>query len=100
MKIKLGGRGSGKTTEMIKLAHETDSLIICHNEAAARYAKGLAKSLEIDIIPPISLTKILHGSMKGSSVRKVIIDNAELCLKSLFVGVEIKGISMTEEDNK
>ena len=97
MKLLWSGRRAGKTTKAILLAHETGAyLIVINREEALRVSK-LADAMDKPIRFPVTIEEFLHGGMKGSYVRNLVIDNADEIFNRIFDGFEIEMITFTGE---
>lgn len=69
-----GGRGSGKTTRLIQMAHERNLYIICTNQQRVREIMVMAKAMQMSIPFPITVAELpLHGTY----IKKVLVDNVE-----------------------
>ena len=82
-------RGTGKTTDIIKLAHENDAIIVC---AVPRYVQQLAEALGYEHIQVIDYaTYILFANNYQKSF---VIDEIDGLLNKL----KVIGYSLSEED--
>lgn len=87
----IGGRSSGKTMNLMLLAKETGSAIVCSNPAAMR-AKSHAYGLTgIDFI---SYEDLMSGECENTNV---MIDEIEEFIKS-NVECKLTGYSLSNED--
>lgn len=85
MKIIYKSRGTGKTTELVKLSASTQTPIICINP---RYISDVAKELGLIIPQPISIK-----DYKPFSNEKILVDDAEYVLSHLIGKIECMTIS-------
>lgn len=83
MKIIVGGRASGKTTELIQESAETGYRIITFNCDAARQIYMQAKGMGYDILRPISAMEYVlkPGSFEQDGI---LIDDLENTLGTIF----------------
>ncbi len=97
MKVIFNGRGMGKTTKAIKMANETGGYLLVHSyDEAVRLSRlpGDQKPLRF----PVTYQEFLSGKMRGSFVRNVVIDNAEMFLREVTGGVSVDAITLTTEE--
>lgn len=90
-----GGRKVGKTTELIKKAHEEQLYILCPNRQMAEYIFKRAKEIGLDIPYPITIEDL---PLK-SNVEEVLVDEAENVLSQL-IRKRIVGMSTSMEIRK
>jgi len=91
MKVIVRPRAMGKTTALLKFAHEEEALIICHKYSEAqRLWKIIRKNgWEEDeygcggIPEPVSWES-MPCSIKSKSYRAIVIDNVDLVLNGLL----------------
>lgn len=95
-KIILGGRQSGRTTQLIKESEKTGYPIICSHEAAAQSVKKRAAEIGCVIPDPIalSLQKITNGSLEReiSGYNGVLVDELDYLINSIFSGKFAGGV--------
>ena len=83
-------RRAGKTTEAIKLAHETTGYIVCHSIEEARRISGLADELGLPIRLPITYAELIESGMQSAYPNQaLIIDNADQFFNWLVKGRHI-----------
>lgn len=97
MKIVVRRRGSGKTTELIKECAAKGGYIVCHNDQAARHIQRLARKMNLSIPFPLTFEEFTGGHYYSAGVRRVYIDNLELCIKNVS-RVPIETITMSSND--
>lgn len=104
MKIIYGAAGSGKTRELIKLASMGGyKLIVCHSRDEARRIFNLSmqmledKEIEKEISFPITYWEFSHNLYFAPNVEAVLIDNADMFLRSIS-SAKIEAISLTKEE--
>lgn len=100
MNLVIGGRRAGKTTKLIKMAHHYDACILVINKAEAERVSVQAEEMDKPIRYPVTFSEFFSGRMRGSSVRKILIDNAEQFIEHACFGLDIEAISLTHGDGK
>jgi hypothetical protein len=88
----------GKTTEIIKIAAENYSYIVClsHRECA-RVAK-YAEELGLKIPFPMTMDEFMNGRFYRPGIKGgFVIDNAEAIIQRLAKGVTVRAMSVNEE---
>lgn len=96
MKVIARDRGSGKTHDLIKMARQTDSTIVCANKCAANCVGKQAEEMKIRIKSPISISDLPYIG-RGA---RILIDNAECVLSTLLPNNEIIGLTITKSDDR
>lgn len=96
MEVIYKARRLGKTTEVIKKAAETKAYIIVPNEQQKREVLRRAEEMKVNIRNPVTWAEFQQDQMRGSWVRNVVIDNADLILQQVFADLKIEAISLTE----
>ena len=99
MKVIYKGRGEGKTTKLIEESAQTGIYILCANRSAAQNIFNQAHDLNLNIPFPVTVEEYFrtHG-FRGSFIREVLIDDADLVLQTVFDQVRIDEISLTNPD--
>lgn len=88
-----GRRQCGKTTELIKIAHEEHLYIVCASRQRVNHISKLAREMELDIPLPISVDEL---PLRSPFIKKVLIDDIEDIL-SYVIGKPIyQGTSSME----
>lgn len=93
-----GGRGSGKTTELIHRSMETGIPIVTGDEVRAR--RIWEKASELDGVFPGTYTikEVLDGALRGTTITTVMIDDAEPIIEYALrkiLGVEVIAATIT-----
>lgn len=96
MKKIIRPRQTGKSSELIRIAEETNAYIIVANRARAVCLADLARQQGRNILFPVTLQEYERYRFRGSDVRHVLIDDADAVLAYVFKEVEIDAITMTE----
>ena len=89
------GRREGKTTELIKMAHERGGYIVCLNRTEAQRVFEHAMELGMLIRLPITFHEFLRGDYRTKGVSEVYIDNLEIALAQM--PLPVYAISLTPQ---
>lgn len=105
MIILKGGRGCGKTYQLIQMSVQNHIPILVANNMQREHILNMAKEMgyENEIIDPIILHNYLnsHGIMRSKIYNKgIYIDNVDHVLDKLFEGVKINAITYRIEEPK
>ena len=98
MKKIIKPRGAGKTTELIKLSHDTWTYILVTNAKRQKEVFSMARKIGIDIPNPVTVDDYMRTQFKGSYIKNILIDDAEDVLKCFLSRVNIDAITLTKED--
>ena len=85
--ITIGGRNSGKSTHLIKRAHEEGLYILVSNERRAADMFKQAKEMNLDIPFPITVKEYFRSSgLIGTSATRngILIDDFDLIFNKIF----------------
>ena len=88
------GRGTGKTTELIRLSASQGIPIIAPTMWMANAIKKQARELGVDIPEPTTINKIVN---QGGRPGKYLIDELEMCLREL--GIDPVAVSSNMEES-
>lgn len=96
--IIVGGRRSGKTTEIIQLSAENGRYILVKDKNEADNLAKLAIKLGFNIPYPVTIQEVGNGKLKDSIIRRdgLYVDNA-LALLEQMIEVPIAGASINYE---
>lgn len=94
MQLIAGPRGSGKTAEAIKLANEHGAYLAVRNKKFAREVYHREGYPDLDRFP-ITHEALQRGTLRGSNVKKVVIDDLDAFLASVIPGLRIQGMTVT-----
>ena len=97
MKIRTGARRAGKTYDSIKLAAETGAYLVCMDKAEAYRIQEQALSMGADILFPITFSELLDTRRLIGTRAKLVIDNADIFLRTICAPYELVGISVGAE---
>ena len=100
MNIICRGRCEGKTTELIKLAHNDGGVIVCLSQDEAYRISIEAEKMKMDISYPITFNEFIEGRFYKPGIESFYIDNAELLIQKMARGVPVKAITMSPGDDK
>lgn len=99
MRIRVGGRASGKTTEMLRLAMETPDAIWVVGTAAE--ALNIERMVRQDYGPLRKLRIVVAHALRSPNLDglegRLFIDNADLILRR-WTHLPIAMVTMTDED--
>lgn len=85
MRYILGPRGSGKTTELIRLSAEHGYYIVCANRYVVRHIRNLALDMGLNIPTPITYDTLMNSDFgRGRRVPGILIDDLGVFLMSLL----------------
>jgi len=96
MKIIYKSRGSGKTTDLIKLSAENGGYIVCHTKKEATRISRTAEKMNLSIPFPMTYMEFIENRYYAPNVKTVYIDNVDLFFESISK-VEIGAITLTKE---
>lgn len=94
MKVVMLPRQGGKTTQMLQLAQETFSYIVCPTMADVERLWALAREMELNIPQPISWVEFTSGRYRPAGIKGFLIDDVDRCLQGM-TRVDIKAITLT-----
>lgn len=100
LKLVTGGRGSGKTAELIKLAHNELLYIVVADERRARFLFEQAHEMGYDILYPLTLRECKYNPNNPYvlSGKGIIVDDAQDILSEIL-GCRVRGISVNVMDD-
>lgn len=98
MDIIMDYRQTGKTTELIKMSAEKNEYILVANRQRASEVQRMAQNMGLNILYPITLHEYLDTRMRGSFIKNILIDDADLILQEIFNTVTIDCITMSKEN--
>lgn len=94
MQVIVRPRQGGKTTEMLRMAAENFSYIVCPTRKDVDRLWQLARTLDVDIPHPITWDEFVQGRYHLAGVGSFVIDDLDRCVQYMS-HVEIKAISVT-----
>lgn len=98
--IILGKIGDGKTVELIKISAKTGIYILVTTRIRANHLFKQAKNMGYDIPYPVVIDDYFRDKFTGSSIRQdgLLIDDVDDVLKTIFNGVNIRAVSLTNDN--
>ena len=100
MKKIIRPRQAGKSSELIRIAEETNAYIIVATRARAVCLADLAQKQGRNILFPVTWGEYERSRFKGSYVRRILIDDADAVLEQVFKEVTIDAITMTGQGSE
>lgn len=83
MKVIIGERATGKTTELIKEAADTGYYIVCNSPRDCYRIQDQAKQMGLNIPFPITHQEFVDQRFYGKGVKGVLIDDVERLLQTI-----------------
>ena len=88
-------KGCGKTTMLLEYSDNTGKYILTANERTKSMLKHQAKDLGFNIPEPVTVNEYFSsGKLKGSYIKDVLIDDADMVLQQVFDTVNISIMTM------
>lgn len=103
MKVIAKPRGAGKTTEVIKEASKLNGYIVCEDKVRVQEIAEQARRMNININLPMTYKDLEEARYyKGKTLKptKILIDNVDNLLHSMFRDVNIDTITVTTNSPK
>lgn len=94
MKIIQGARGSGKTTQLIEMAHKNGGYIVCKNP---HQVAEMARDMNLSINFPLEYWEFLERHYFDKGIKEFYIDNVEFLIQQLS-RVPVAAISIVGEE--
>jgi len=98
MKVIHKPRRTGKTTELIKIASQEGGYIVCYSYEEVYRISKTAEEMGEQILFPITYDEFLNGSFCSKNIKAFYIDNVELLLSRISMGVPVNAISVNKEE--
>lgn len=90
MKVIRAARCSGKTTQAIRVANETDScLVVCNKREVERLAPQCK-------LRPITFDEFLNYRLRGFCIKKFVIDQVDFLLQHIALGATIEAVTLND----
>jgi len=96
MIVIVAKRQTGKTSTLIRLAHEQGGYIVCRSKSMAGDIANMARKMECNIAFPITYEEFIDKRYYGKMISKFYIDDADALLQSMTV-VPIEAVTLTQE---
>ncbi len=100
MKLIAKPRGTGKTTELVKLCQEKGGYLVVRDRKTAHTIFRKAYDQDIHIPMPISYDDFLERRYHGVNCSPLWIDDVDALLNYIAKGADIGGITFTPERSK
>lgn len=98
MRLYIGPRAAGKTTELISLCEEMPgTVIVATNKAAAENIGWMAMALGKTIPEPITFKEFVDRKWVGRKITGFIFDDLDRALQIMAGSREVLAASITEE---
>ena len=97
MKIIVGPRRSGKSTDLVHWAATDGLTLVVASLKHIEYIRWMAREMKLPM-PDIVCARDIRAWIRGRTTKGFLIDEAALCLQSIAESVPIVGLSMTLDD--
>ena len=87
-------RQCGKTEDILKLAAEDFSYIVCPTRQDVGRLWRRIQDFGLNIPQPITWDEFVHGRYRGAGISSFVIDDLDRCIQGM-TSVEIKAVSLT-----
>ena len=97
MIIITGERGTGKTSELIKLSEETGYPIVARDFSNAKYIKDRAKAIGAKITDVYTVTQVENGKLRGIDYAGILLDDADSVIEralAYYLSATVKAVSV------
>lgn len=78
MRLIIGGRQAGKTTQLIQMSAENGYYIVVPTQRDAAWVAEQARQMELDIPFPLTFDEFVQHRYYGKGIKGFLIDNADL----------------------
>ncbi len=96
MKVIVRDRGMGKTTELIRMSHESGCYIVCGTRDDVVRTFHQAQEMGLDIHFPLTYEEFLKRQYHTGSIKGLLIDDVDRLIQHIAV-VHVNAISVTGE---
>jgi len=96
MKIIIGGRQSGKTRELLELAHNTNLQLVVRDGRVARKLSQEAHQAGFKIRQPITHSQFINGFHRGQKRTGYLIDDLDIMLSYIALGSSVVAVTLTD----
>lgn len=98
--VILGKRRNGKTVELIKISAKTGIYILVSTKTRASHLFQQARNMSYDIPYPVVIDDYFRSKFAGTSIRRdgLLVDDADDVFKTIFNGVNIRAVSLTNDN--
>lgn len=98
MKIISKSRRMGKTTEIIKIAAENNSYIICPTHNDCIQIANRAREMGLDIPFPLTIDEFRNERWNAHGIKSFCVDDADKIIQMMAKGVPVTAISVNEDN--
>lgn len=98
MKTIIKPHYAGKTWDVIELAREDFSYIVCTNRQEVARVWKIIREKEYNLPQPITFQEFLSGQFYSPGIKSFVIDNIDLCIQSISP-VSIKAVTITGHED-
>lgn len=101
MKIFNLKRGQGKTTRMLYASEFNNAPIVCYTDLQKQYLMKQAKSIQLNIPEPISISDIICNRTNGKRFNKILVDEIDDVLREILkftINADMIGGTITIEE--
>lgn len=98
MKKIIKARQSGKTTELIKISAKSGDYIVCSSPKECQRIQLVAQGMNLNIPFPITYEDLIEKQYYGKNISGFLIDNIEMFLNYISLGVPVNALTMTDEN--
>lgn len=104
MEIIVGGRRTGKTTQLIRMAAEAEvkgekSYIVCEGTQSAYRIAQQAREMGLYIRHPLTYDEFALGHSKGGNIKNFYVDNVDMLVRMFGRDVPIAAITVNKESD-
>lgn len=85
MKVIYKEAGKGRTTELVRMSSKNWTYIVVPTPDQVRNIVDIAHQEGLDIPYPLTLNEVINNKLKGSSIKEVLIDNADQFVREYFL---------------
>lgn len=98
--IIVGSRGSGKSTELIKMSADENIYILTGTKSQAECLFNQARKMGLNIPFPVTWEEFTRGHLQGTPIQEdgVLIDEASHLLSRVLKGIPVKAVTWTKND--
>ncbi len=105
MKLIYGPRCSGKSYELVRMAHETDQYIITPTRRDADYLRKLARNHDMPIRNPVSVEECIRSNFRNTPYARlhhnggVLVDDAGIILSQVLRLPKIQAVTVCARES-
>lgn len=95
MHVVVKPRQASKTHDLLLMAQETFSYIVCPSQSDVNRLWRRAVEMELNIPQPITWHELVNGRYRSLGIKGFIIDDLDRCIQSMTM-VPIKAVSLND----